>query len=387
MLVYKACEIFVKTYKLGLIIFLLMGFLRKHWKKPVKVAALGIALVSGLVYSMHRSPVNYTRSDKGSYIGSNFRVMTANAARGEGDILYVQDLIFPNNKGTKGISALENMIKEQAIDVACFQEIEAAYTHRENQPKEIADNTPLRNYVFGQNFSFQLPFMPDSWFADGNAIHSKASLYDVEKVLFYKGNPSALVRWVKPIAGLKGVLHAKIDYERNDGRLFPVNILCTHLSAVQLDSYEREFEMGVLFEHAARNTPAIVLGDLNTVPIGARYALYPGGTDYSHEVSWYIAKDIAKVYGVDVISDPRLHLFEEDAFPEFPATFPGKVSKDKLGLPGKPDWSVSQKVIDYILIVSHPDDSIKLRFKDMHVDYSRRCSDHAPVIADIEVVE
>lgn len=365
-----------------------MSFLKKHWKKPVKVAALALALSSGLVYSMHRKPVIDIKSDSGSYLRSSFRVMTANAARGEGDTLYPKDLIFPKNKSTKGISALEDIIKEQNIDVACFQEIEASYTHHgEDQPKEIAEGTALRNYVFGQNFSFQLPFRPNLWFADGNAIHSKASLYDVQKVLFYEGNPSALVRWVEPIAGLKGVLHAKVDYMRDDGRLFPINILCTHLSAVQLNSYEREFEMGVLFEHAARNTPAIILGDLNTVPVGARYARYPSGGDYSQEVSWYVARDIAREYGVDIISDPRLHLFEEGAFPEFPATFPGKVSNDKLGLPGKPDWSVSQKVIDYILIVSHPDDSIKLGFKDMHVDYSHRCSDHAPVIADIEVIE
>ena len=359
---------------------------KAYCKKAAKVGVLGLALLGGVVLSMNQKPIVHHVSKTGSLLGRKFRVMSVNIARGEGDTLYVKDLLMPPGKPTAGIDALEDIVREEKIDIMCSQEIEAAYTHGQDQPARIAGRTHLVNYTFGQNFAYHLPFMPSKWFADGNSIHARTKLDTPRKIPFDADNPSFLVRAAKPFAGIKGILHDRTYYSDGKG-VYPVNIICTHLSAIKVDHNERDYEMKRLFDYAAQNTPAIVMGDFNTVPLGVQFIYNGQGGTYEGELGWYLAKATESIYGVKIQYDPGLHLFEPEMHPILPATYFGPVPPGQMGKPAEPDWTVPQKIIDYVLIVTHPDDPIKLRLKDTEVYYRRRCSDHVPVIADIEVVE
>ncbi len=360
-------------------------------KKIVIGGAIGLTILGGLAVSMHRPPQTYHINKTEQTLGQKIRVMTANIARGHGDT-QVRYYFIPSDKSTKGMRVLETIIREENIDIGCFQEIENAYTHEENQPEDISNNTQLRNYIFGENFSFQVPFMPSKYFADGIAISSRAKLHDPKKILFYEGNPSAIARTLKPIAGIRSFLHATVDYENSSGERFPITIICMHLSSFEFDDNEREFEMKKAFKYAAEHTPAIVLGDFNTVTMGAQNVddYYPPiswwGT-YRGEKSWQVVKEIESKYGVVIQADPRLHLFDPDTFPTMPTTNPGPMEKEEFGKPFVPDKDIQYKVIDYIVVVKRPDDLFKLKLNSTEVYHKKRCSDHTPVIADIEVIE
>lgn len=368
---------------------LVMGRFGRCCRKAVKYGGVLLLGLAGLAYSVRSHPEVKVVNRVEQAVGKKFRVMTANIARGEGHDFIPESLCNPSSGTTDGIGVLEGIIREQGVDIACIQEIENAYTHGEDQPGRIAGNTPLVNYVFGQNYSFELPFSLGMLFEDGNSIHSKAALHNHGRKSFDMGNPSVLAKLVNFFGGIKGILHSQVFYRGLSGELLPVTIVCTHLSSNEFVSQEREFEMKALFEYAAKNTPAIVLGDLNTPPLGMRDEVYPHDFTrrYDGEMSWYIVKSVESMHGVTVHYDPRLRIFDESRKPEFPATYVGPAGRGKFGLPFGPDWNEPQKIVDYVLLVTHPGDRVKLKLGDTWVDYSGRCSDHAPVIADVEVVE
>jgi len=78
---------------------------------------------------------------------------------------------------------LEAIIKEENIDVGCFQEAENSYIHGENQPRDISNNTQLKNYVFGEIFSYKVPFTKNKHFAIGNSISNIPKLLHNTKLL------------------------------------------------------------------------------------------------------------------------------------------------------------------------------------------------------------
>jgi len=241
-----------------------------------------------------------------------------------------------------------------------------------DEPADIAEKTQLKNYVSGQNFGSEI-------MVNGNAIHSTANLYDAVRIPLQKYVPFGWAHITNIVSGSKGILHTKVAYGEHE-----LNLICTHLSSEQWTregilgrDKEREYEMRQLIELAAENTPAIVMGDMNTVPLGIL-----NRTKHAGEETWLEAQRVAKEYGVEIISDPRLHLFDPNTPPELPNTSVGPVEEF-----GEPVKIKHKRIIDYVFLVTHPDDPIQLKIKNTtHIHYSH-IADHAPVITDIAVEE
>jgi len=347
---------------------------------------------SAFLYSTHRAPEVVTASKSSPPLTMSIRVMTANIAGGIGREHRFLDFfadIFYDQKIAEGTPLLEAIIRGEQIDIACFQEMEHSYIIGENQPARIADNTQLQNYAYGQNFTFDLF---GKFFANGNSIHSTTQLFDVKRIPQQKHTPFGWAQITKPFVGSKSYTTAKVNVQGNE--LHEINVFCAHMSAKQwtMDRFrsekgrEREYEMLQLMELAAHNTPAIVLGDINTVPLGSRHIkYYPGRKNYLGERTWEVAEEVAKTHGVQIQAAPQLHLFDRDTPHELPATYIGRAT-GRFGKPLEKD-APYRKVIDFVFLVTHPDDPIQLTLKDTRVVHYSIVSDHAPVIADIEVIE
>lgn len=347
-------------------------------------AFLSAGLLSCSFYGpLEQRVMNTGRSHK---VTKNLRVMTANIASGDGNN---HDCVYWRT-GTPGLKGLEIIANRENVDILCTQEIGESFAYHENQPKKLAENTGLVNYFFGVNSSFQIPFFSAIGFTNGISIHSRLFLGDSKKFSFKADDPC-----LPAMAGLflevKGFIHSKVyyvppGYGHVPIKMFPINIICTHLTSTDFAERKREFEIREVFEYAARHTPAILMGDFNTVPLGARsIGTYPHGTNYEGDESWNIVKLVEKEFDVHIDYDQRLHLFDEDAFPEMPATFLGTPEKSMFNKPVIPDISIPQEIIDYIFVVTSKADKIRVNLKSTKVDYSLRISDHAPVIADIEI--
>ena len=67
-------------------------------------------------------------------------------------------------------------------------------------------------------------------------------------------------------------------------------------------------------------------------------------------------------------------------------TFNGPVPDGMLGQPVRPDMSVPQEVIDYILVINRPGDPVRLQLLGTEVKDDRYYSDHFPVVGKIRIL-
>lgn len=296
-------------------------------------------------------------------------VMSANVARGEGSSFGIHSLLsFFQRKPRGGIEALEELIHQEEIDIGCFQEVEYTVS-KEHQPKEFAEATQLKNYAFGENYRYAiLSLFP---YADGNAVLSTVPVKNAETGNLEEGKPLSWTHFQKWITGSKKLFHATVDYKvREDA--YPITIMCTHLSNLNLSftaAREQEAEIKVLFEYAQTHTPAIILGDFNTIP---------------HEKGFVLLEELlAENPQLDLQYDPRLRLFDAPEQHTYPATYIGPVPKELLGT--KSTRPLMGETIDYIFVLNNKNDPVQLQLLETKPETTQYYSDHRPLLGKIEI--
>lgn len=327
---------------------------------------LGVVAVAGL-----REPEISGRNVQDSELPEEIRVMSANL----GPVKYFG---FFSELPREGLYALEDLINEKNIDLGCLQEVEIAFDEKQFQLPRLVKQTDLKNHVFSPNFAYDfLGFLEGG---QGNAVLSRFPLYEPKRMSLdtYKSVGGTAI--AKIFIGAKAILHTKLSSHG-----YSINLLCTHFSNWDLEfseGSERDAEFKALFEYAAQHTPAIIIGDFNTVPLSSRRKRFHD-YDYSHENGWLIVKEIIEREGLDFQYDPRLYLFDADAEQTFPGTHLDYYSDELLG---KENTREDEKhTLDYILVINHPDDDIKLALQETNVENSRYYSDHNPVWAAIKI--
>ncbi len=293
-------------------------------------------------------------------------VISANIARGEGSSFAFFSFFQQKPKG--GIEALEDIIRQENIDIGCFQEIEYTIA-KEHQPKQVSEQTQLKNWVFGQNYAHT--FLGVFTYADGNAIMSRVPVNNAETENLEERKPLSLTHFKKWIVGSKKLFHATVDYRAEDSA-YPLTIICTHLSNLNLSfttTREQEAEMKVLFNYAKTHTPAIIMGDFNTMP---------------HEKSFVLWKDwLSENPQLEFQYDPRLRLFDAPEQHTYPATYIGAVPKNLLGT--KTTSPLIGETIDYIFVLNNKNDPVQLQLLETKVETTRYYSDHWPVLGKIGI--
>ncbi|MBI2666096.1 hypothetical protein HYX13_00635 [Candidatus Woesearchaeota archaeon] len=317
---------------------------------------------------------------------STLNILTANVARGQGHEVYVSNFLaspflkqLEPKKNEGSLHALEELIIQENIDLAFFQEIENSFIAGEHQPRRLAQNTQLPNYVFAPNFAHQ--YLAQFPFTDGNAVIGRSQFYDSQRLSLESEKKLGLSTVTNLVVGSKGILYTKIFYKNQ-----PIHLFCIHLSSsdTMLFGNERESEFKAVFKYVAAHTPAIIAGDFNTIPLSAQR--YPfSKSKYLGEKSWAIAQKILDDEGVTLQYDSRLELFNPEGEFSYQGTFVGSVSPDKLG--HKADLPDSKETIDYILIAGRESDSLQLKLEETHVDLTHYYSDHAPVLGKVKIVE
>lgn len=278
----------------------------------------------------------------------------------------------------EGLYDLEDLVREKNIDLSCFQEAEITFDEEQHRLPHLISRTDLKNYVFSPNFIHNfLGFVEGG---QGNAVLSRFPLYEPQRISLdtYKSVGGAAI--AKIFIGAKAILHTKLSSYG-----YPINVLCTHLSNWDTEfsgGHERDTEFKALFEYAAQHTPAIIIGDFNTVPLSSQRKKF-WDYDYSREKGWLIVKEIIEREGLDFQYDPRLHLFDADAEQTFPGTHFDFYSDELLGKEN--NHEDDKHTLDYILVINHPDDGLKLTLQETEVENSRYYSDHFPVWATIRI--
>lgn len=312
----------------------------------------------------------YTASEtQQAQLPKQMNVLSANIARGEGSSFDIDSaMTFFQRKPRSGIEALEGLIRKEDIDIGCFQEVEYTIS-REHQPKDFAETTQLRNYAFGENYRYAfLGFFP---YADGNAIHSIVPIQNAGTENVEEGKPLSWTHFQKVITGSKKLFHATVDYKTEE-QSYPLTIVCTHLSNLNLSftaTREQEIEMKVLFDYASTHTPAIIMGDFNTMPHEQGFALWK---------SW-----LSENPQLDFQYDSRLSLFDAPEQHTYPATFIGAVPRDMLGT--KSTRPLMGETIDYIFVLNNKNDPVQLQLLETRPETTQLYSDHRPLLGKIGI--
>lgn len=334
---------------------------KRQWvKATILGGAFGIALAAlGLRKPAieHHTPLQLQPS-------SAITVMTANIARGEGKDFSPFTLF--SEKPKPGIQALEELITQEKVDLACFQEIE--HTPRgEHQPKQIAEVTGLTNYVFSQNFVHD--FLGLYHFADGNALIGNYQFQNTHRLGLDRYKRFSLSSISEVITGSKSILSTTINYKNQD-----ITVICTHLSNWDTDFFtsekETDAELEAVFRYTIDHAPAIILGDLNTLP--DRKPVWNRVQELLHQQPQ-----------VSLQYDPRLELFSTTAISTFPATSYDAVPEEMLGR--NVTSRINGDTRDYIFVVNDANSPLQLDLSEVRIINDKYYSDHAPGVGKIKI--
>ncbi len=339
-------------------------------KKFHKFLVYGILTMGSVAIGIQRPKIEiYTAPEtQHAQLPGQINVLSANIARGEGSSFDVDSPItFFQQKTRGGIEALENLVRQEDIAIACFQEMEYTIT-KEHQPKDFAERTQLKNYAFGENYRYA--FFGLFPYADGNAIHGIVPLYNAGTENLEEGKLLSLTHFQKLITGSKKLFHATVDYKAGENT-YPLTIVCTHISNLNLSfsaEREQEAELKVLFDYAKTHTPAIIMGDFNIMP-QERFALLK---------EW-----LSENPQLELQYDPRLQLFNNPEQHTYPATYIGAVPKNLLGT--KSTRPLMGQTIDYIFVLNNKNDPLQLQLLETQVETELYYSDHRPLLGKIEI--
>lgn len=351
-----------------------------------------------LAYCGHYEQYTEIRAVKKQPLPAIINVVTYNLAMGEGGPFEWTKSLFKSpltEYSAKGIEGIAQVLREENAHIACLNEIGISGVRGEHQPNIFAEKTPLKSYLFGSGVTFLAsywnPFagMRHDFLANGNAIMTAAQIIDSTHIRSLETfKPATISTFNDWLVGTEGLLHAAINYNGNR-----INVYCNHFSSEEFRTFpwikqERDRVTEAKILASIVSSPAIIAGDLNTVPLPSRdFTFGDDGKKYQDEETLIVLEHELKKKGL-VLGYALKEMMNLGAVKIYEGTYIGRVPIDDLGK----RFTVKEKSqrrkherIDYVLVVNNPNSMIQLKIISDKVKCLRLNSDHCPVVAEIGV--